>query len=176
MAKLSFLAGFGAGYVLGARAGRERYEQIRRAYEHAKDDPRLQSLAGMAQARADDALSLGAHPHGQRRARAEPLRLSGWSAATTSASFCRAASRAAGSPRSRVVVEHDGPLPRRLTGDPAGHQQHRSPGSGSGCRWLATTVWSTRRLTTAGRSPASAARAAAPPAAPARRARPRPAA
>jgi len=25
VAKLSFLAGFGAGYVLGARAGRERY-------------------------------------------------------------------------------------------------------------------------------------------------------
>ena len=57
MAKLSFLAGFGAGYVLGAKAGRERYEQIRRAWDHAKDDPRLQSLAGMAQARADDALS-----------------------------------------------------------------------------------------------------------------------
>ena len=57
MAKLSFLAGFGAGYVLGARAGRERYEQIRRAWENAKDDPRLQSLAGMAQARADDAVS-----------------------------------------------------------------------------------------------------------------------
>ncbi|MGY1616705.1 hypothetical protein ACI797_08155 [Geodermatophilus sp. SYSU D00691] len=53
MAKLSFLAGFGAGYVLGARAGRERYEQIRRAWEHAKDDPKLQSVAGMAQARAD---------------------------------------------------------------------------------------------------------------------------
>ena len=57
MAKLSFLVGFGAGYVLGARAGRERYEQIRRAWEHAKDDPRLQSAAGMAQARADAAVS-----------------------------------------------------------------------------------------------------------------------
>ncbi len=57
MAKLSFLVGFGAGYVLGARAGHERYEQIRRAYAHAKDDPRLQSIAGMAQARADDAIS-----------------------------------------------------------------------------------------------------------------------
>ncbi len=53
MAKLSFLAGFGAGYVLGAKAGRERYEQIKRAWEHAKDDPKLQGLAGMAQARAD---------------------------------------------------------------------------------------------------------------------------
>jgi hypothetical protein len=57
VAKLSFLAGFGAGYVLGARAGRERYEQIRRAWAQAKDDPRLQSVAGMAQARADDVLS-----------------------------------------------------------------------------------------------------------------------
>ncbi|TYP87463.1 hypothetical protein [Blastococcus xanthinilyticus] len=57
MAKLSFLAGFGAGYVLGSRAGRERYEQIRRAWDHAKDDPRLQSIAGMAQAKADDAVS-----------------------------------------------------------------------------------------------------------------------
>ena len=57
MAKLSFLAGFGAGYVLGSRAGRERYEQIRHGWDRAKDDPRLQSLAGMAQARADDALS-----------------------------------------------------------------------------------------------------------------------
>ncbi|TFV91218.1 hypothetical protein [Blastococcus sp. CT_GayMR16] len=57
MAKLSFLAGFGAGYVLGSKAGRERYEQIRRAYAQAKDDPRLQSLAGMAQARADDVLA-----------------------------------------------------------------------------------------------------------------------
>ena len=57
MAKLSFLDGFGAGYVLGARAGRERYEQIRRGWENAKDDPRLQSLAGLAQARADDVIA-----------------------------------------------------------------------------------------------------------------------
>ena len=57
MAKLSFLVGFGAGYVLGARAGHERYEQIRRAYAKATHDPRLQSLAGLAQALAADALS-----------------------------------------------------------------------------------------------------------------------
>ncbi len=57
LGKLTFLAGAGVGYVLGARAGRERYEQIRRAYAQAKDDPRLQGIAGMVQARADDALS-----------------------------------------------------------------------------------------------------------------------
>jgi hypothetical protein len=57
VAKLSFLAGFGAGYVLGSKAGRERYEEIRRGWERAKDDPRLQSIAGVAQAKADDAVS-----------------------------------------------------------------------------------------------------------------------
>ena len=30
MGKLTFIAGMAAGYVLGARAGRKRYEQIRR--------------------------------------------------------------------------------------------------------------------------------------------------
>ena len=64
VAKLSFLAGFGAGYVLGARAGRDRYEQIRRGWENAKDDPRLQSLAGMAQARADDVVASLRHRMG----------------------------------------------------------------------------------------------------------------
>ena len=57
MAKLSFLLGFGAGYVLGAKAGRERYEQIRGLWSDAKDNPQLQGLAGIAQARADDVVS-----------------------------------------------------------------------------------------------------------------------
>ena len=57
MAKFSFLVGFGAGYVLGARAGRERYEQIVGLWSDAKDNPQLQGLAGMAQARADDVVS-----------------------------------------------------------------------------------------------------------------------
>lgn len=33
------ISSFGAGYVLGARAGRERYEQIRRFALRIKDDP-----------------------------------------------------------------------------------------------------------------------------------------
>ncbi|MGX5657168.1 hypothetical protein ACWKWC_20510 [Geodermatophilus nigrescens] len=57
VAKFSFLLGFGAGYVLGARAGRERYEQIIGLWSDAKDNPQLQGLAGMAQARADDVVS-----------------------------------------------------------------------------------------------------------------------
>jgi hypothetical protein len=57
VAKLSFLAGFGAGYVLGAKAGRERYEQIQKAWANAKENPQLQGVAGMAQARADAVVS-----------------------------------------------------------------------------------------------------------------------
>ena len=47
--KLSFLVGFGAGYVLGARSGRERYEQIAEKAQQVWRDPRVQEKAGQAQ-------------------------------------------------------------------------------------------------------------------------------
>jgi hypothetical protein len=40
--KTGFILGFGAGYVLGARAGRERYEQIRRAFNDVSGNPVVQ--------------------------------------------------------------------------------------------------------------------------------------
>lgn len=40
--KLVLLVGIGIGYVLGARAGRERYEQIKRAVGGFWNDPRVQ--------------------------------------------------------------------------------------------------------------------------------------
>jgi hypothetical protein len=56
MKRLVALTSFAAGYVLGARAGRERYEQIRRIALRIKDDPRVQdaahSAADMARAQA----------------------------------------------------------------------------------------------------------------------------
>lgn len=48
MRKLLILAGFAAGYVAGAHAGRERYEQIRRLFIRVKDDPRVQHAAHQA--------------------------------------------------------------------------------------------------------------------------------
>jgi len=45
MKKLTLLIAAGAGYVLGTRAGRERYEQIKRTFLNVKDDPRVQSAA-----------------------------------------------------------------------------------------------------------------------------------
>ncbi len=46
--KLSFLVGLGAGYVLGARSGRERYEQIAQKAQQLWRDPRVQERAGHA--------------------------------------------------------------------------------------------------------------------------------
>lgn len=43
MRKLMLLVGAGIGYVLGARAGRERYEQITQQANKVWGDPRVQS-------------------------------------------------------------------------------------------------------------------------------------
>ena len=43
---LKFLLGAAAGYVLGARAGRERYEQLLRTYKRVSDHPAVQGAAG----------------------------------------------------------------------------------------------------------------------------------
>ena len=48
MRKLMLLAAVGIGYVLGARAGRERYEQIMRLVNGVKNDPRVQKKAHQA--------------------------------------------------------------------------------------------------------------------------------
>lgn len=39
--KVVLLVGIGIGYVLGARAGRERYEEIKRAAKRLWNDPRV---------------------------------------------------------------------------------------------------------------------------------------
>lgn len=47
--KLTLLTAFGGGYVLGAKAGRERYEQIREAAQQVKADPRVQQATAQAE-------------------------------------------------------------------------------------------------------------------------------
>ena len=54
--KATFLAGFGTGYVLGAKAGRARYEQILRAARAFAANPTVQSTATQLQHQAGDAL------------------------------------------------------------------------------------------------------------------------
>ncbi|MGH4019337.1 MAG: hypothetical protein ACRDT0_08905 [Pseudonocardiaceae bacterium] len=48
---LKFLAGVAAGYVLGAQAGRERYEQIARTCRQVADHPAVQGAAGVVRAK-----------------------------------------------------------------------------------------------------------------------------
>lgn len=55
--KATFIAGFATGYVLGARAGRARYEQIRDAARAFARNPAVQSTAHKVQAQAGDALT-----------------------------------------------------------------------------------------------------------------------
>ncbi|MBD3945907.1 YtxH domain-containing protein [Nocardioides ganghwensis] len=48
MKKLMLLVAGGVGYVLGTRAGRERYEQIKKTAMRVKEDPRVQEKAHQA--------------------------------------------------------------------------------------------------------------------------------
>ena len=48
MKKLLVLVAGGVGYVLGSRAGRERYEQIKKMATKVKEDPRVQDAAHQA--------------------------------------------------------------------------------------------------------------------------------
>ena len=53
MRKLFLLAAVAAGYVLGAKAGRQRYEQIKRLSRQVKDNPKVQGIAGLLEAQAE---------------------------------------------------------------------------------------------------------------------------
>ena len=64
MGKLGFLVGFGAGYVLGAKAGHERYDQLRRLYDNLLSSPQVKRAGGKAR----DAVETG---YGQARDKAQ---------------------------------------------------------------------------------------------------------
>ena len=46
--RITFLTGLAVGFVLGARAGRERYEQIKRATRRVTDSPAKITIAAAA--------------------------------------------------------------------------------------------------------------------------------
>ena len=50
--RMAFVVGLGVGFVLGARAGRERYEQMVKVTRKAADSPAVQQAAGAIQAQA----------------------------------------------------------------------------------------------------------------------------
>ena len=50
--RAAFGVGLAAGYVLGARAGRDRYEALVRAFRAVKERPEVQGAAGIVAAQA----------------------------------------------------------------------------------------------------------------------------
>jgi hypothetical protein len=57
--KISFVVGAAVGYVLGARAGRERYESIVRFARKIVGSQTVQSTAGVLQAQIDSIATKG---------------------------------------------------------------------------------------------------------------------
>ncbi|HEV7898676.1 MAG TPA: hypothetical protein VGP31_12605 [Planosporangium sp.] len=55
--KLMFLAGLGAGFVLGTRAGREKYEELVQAARRVRENPTVQEAAGVVQEQANKIVS-----------------------------------------------------------------------------------------------------------------------
>jgi hypothetical protein len=55
--KLMFLGGLAAGFVLGTRAGREKYEELVQAARKVKESPTVQEAAGVVQEQASKLVS-----------------------------------------------------------------------------------------------------------------------
>jgi len=62
----AFLMGAAVGYVLGAKAGRGRYEQIVATYRKIADHPAVQGAAGIARAKIGEKTGSKSTHNGQR--------------------------------------------------------------------------------------------------------------
>jgi hypothetical protein len=115
--RISFLAGFAAGFMVGARAGRERYEQIMKAARAVAEQPAVQQAAGAIQAQATSlASAAGSRISDEVKDRAPQLARSAKSATA------RVAERVPG------LRGHGADAGEN---DEAGHDGHRPAGNGS---------------------------------------------
>ncbi len=110
--KLILVTGIAIGYVLGAKAGRERYEQIRRGASRLWNDPRVQGPVQQAEDfakdkapevvefLADGAKKIAVQVQGASRKGAEKAADATSTAATKAKSAAKTTARKAGSSRS----------------------------------------------------------------------------
>jgi hypothetical protein len=80
--KLMFISGLAAGFVLGSRAGREKYEEIRANAKKVWEHPTVQEAAGVAQAQANKLYTEGKDKINQSKV-GEKLHTTGSSSSTT---------------------------------------------------------------------------------------------
>jgi hypothetical protein len=66
MGKGTFILGLGVGYVLGTRAGRERYEQIKERATGAWNNPQVQRKVTVAEQTARNAVDSATQKVGER--------------------------------------------------------------------------------------------------------------
>jgi hypothetical protein len=59
--KVIFLTGLAVGFVVGARAGRERYDQLRKLARRTADNPAVQQTAAALQAKAAGLVGTATH-------------------------------------------------------------------------------------------------------------------
>jgi hypothetical protein len=64
--RVVFVIGLAIGYVLGSRAGRERYEQIKRLAQRVADNPKIQEAAGLVGARASQVVTVARDRVGEK--------------------------------------------------------------------------------------------------------------
>ena len=91
--KLMFITGLAAGFVLGSRAGREKYEEITANAKKVWEHPTVQEAAGVAQAQANKLYTEGKDKINQSKL-GEKLQ----SASTSSTSDSTLTSSTAGTP------------------------------------------------------------------------------
>jgi hypothetical protein len=102
--KLLLVIGLAAGYVLGARAGRERYEDIKRTASKLWNDPRVQQQVKQAEDFAKDkapevveflsdgAKKVASQVSGSARAKSTPARSSSAKSSSTKSSSAKPSS------------------------------------------------------------------------------------
>ncbi len=66
-----FIVGFGLGYLLGARAGREHYDVVMRQARAVRERPEVQSAAGVVSAQAGSLLERARRTFGSVTGRGE---------------------------------------------------------------------------------------------------------
>ncbi|WP_344878300.1 hypothetical protein [Allokutzneria multivorans] len=69
----ALVLGAAVGYVLGTRAGRERYEQINRTYHRLLDHPAVQGAAGFLRAKVSEKTGHGKNNHTAPFEKREPV-------------------------------------------------------------------------------------------------------
>ena len=87
--RITFLVGFAAGFVAGARAGRERYEQIVKLSRQAVEHPAVQQAGRAAGAKATELSKAAGQKAAERMPKVAETAKSGAAKAKTGASRVR---------------------------------------------------------------------------------------